>query len=194
MISGNTARIIGFLMRHSYELGYNVNQIAKALNVSVSRTHEIIMELKTKKMLKVIDLKNAIYYNLDLSNPDTQDTCKMIIREERRTIGPTVRVYSEELKKFEESKFTIIFGSILEKADFKDVDILFITNKVKAVNSFCLSLTKIRSKVIHPIIMPKEDFINNIKKKDKVVLEIIKKGLVIKGEDKYVEALKNGQN
>ena len=194
MIQKNTKKIIEFLLRRITDIGYNVNQIARELDISVSRAPEIITDLKSKNMVKVIDLKTAIYYSLNLNSPDTIDICKILIREEQRNLKPILRAYAEELKKFEQSLFTIIFGSILEKLDFRDVDVLFITDKVKEVNTFCLSQAKIRSKPIHPLIMTQEDFIKNLKKKDTVILEIIKKGKVIKGEEYYMETLKNGQD
>jgi predicted nucleotidyltransferase len=194
MISKITKLIIGFLLRRIYEVGYNVNQLARELGISVSRAHEIVTDLKSRSMLRVINLKTAIYYSLDLTNPDTRDLCKILIREEQRDLKPIIRTYAEELKKFEDSLFTVIFGSILRKSDFRDVDVLFITDNVKDVNTFCISLSKIRVKPVDPLIMTKKDFISNIKKKDGVVLDILKNGKVIKGEDYFVEALKDGQN
>ena len=71
------------------------------------------------------------------------------------------------------------------------MDALFITNKVKEVNKFCNEISKVRTKPINPLIMTFDDLVNNIKKKNKVILEIINKGVIIKGESMYMEALKN---
>lgn len=194
MIPTNTKKVLGFLLRHITEPGYNVNQLARELTISVSRAHEIMGEFKARSMVNVLNLKTAIYYSLNLANPDTQDLCKILLREEARNLKPSVKVYAEELKKFPGSLFTILFGSILEKAEFRDVDVLFITDKVKEVQKFCLSIAKIRIKPIDPLIMTKEDFIKNIRKKDQVILDILKKGRVIKGEDAFMEALQDGQS
>ncbi len=194
MIPVYTKKIIEFLLRHIHEPGYNVNQIARELNMSVSNAHKIVTDLKKKKMLKVIDLKTAIYYSLDLTNPDTMDVCKIILRERQRNLEPQAKPYAEEVKKFDKSLFTIIYGSILIKKSFRDVDVLFITDKVKEVQDFCVAVNKIRAKPIDPLIMTQKDFVSNIKKKDPVVLDVITKGIVIKGEDKFMEALQRGQN
>ncbi len=194
MISKSTIEIIGFLLRHTHKLGYNVNQLARELNMSVSNAHKIVTELKEKKILKAVDLKTAIYYSLNLPNPDTLDFCKIILREQQRNLKPQVKLYAEEIKKFDKSLFTMIYGSILSKRDFRDVDVLFITDKVKDAQDFCVTVNKIRTKPIDPLIMTQNDFIMNLKKKDPVVLDIIMKGIVIKGEDKFMEALQRGQN
>jgi len=68
--------------------------------------------------------------------------------------------------------------------------VLFITDKVKDVNRFCNEISKIRTKPINPLIMKFDDFIKNIKNNN-VILEIINKGIIISGEEKYMEALKN---
>src|SRR3989344_4147746 len=121
MIPTHTKEIIAFLLRHIYELGYNVNQLARELHMSVSNAHKIVTDLKENKMLKAVDLKSATYYSLNLTNPDTTDFCKILLREQQRSIAPIVKTYAEEIKKFEQSLFTIIYGSILSKKDFRDV-------------------------------------------------------------------------
>lgn len=194
MIPAHTKEIMEFLLRHIHEPGYNVNQIARELNMSVGNAHKIVTDLKKKKMLKVIDLKTAIYYSLDLANLDTMDVCKIILRERQRNLAPQVKPYVEEVKKFDKSLFTMIYGSILIKRSFNDVDVLFITDKVKEVQDFCVAVNKIRAKPIDPMVMTQKDFISNLKKKDPVVLDILMKGIVIKGEDKFMEALQHGQN
>ncbi len=194
MIPAHTKEIIAFLLRRIHEPGYNVNQLARELNMSVSNAHKIVTELKAKKMLKVVDLKTAIYYSINLMNPDTVDICKIILREQQRNLKPQAKPYAEEVKKFDKSLFTIIYGSILLKRDFRDVDVLFISDKVKDVQDFCAMVSKIRTKPIDPLIMTRKDFIMNLKKKDPVVLNIITNGIVIKGEDKFMETLQHGQD
>jgi len=100
-------------------------------------------------------------------------------------------VYSEEIEKFDKAEIIILFGSILNKKDFNDVDVLFVTNKIKEVNIFCSEISKIRTKPINPLIMKFDDIIKNIKNKNNIILEIINNGVIIRGEERYMEALKN---
>src|SRR3989344_2326111 len=189
MIPVHTKEIIEFLLRHVHEPGYNVNQLARKLHMSVGNAHKIVTELRKKKMLKVLDLKTAIYYSLNLINPDTLDFCKIILREQQRNLKPQVKPYAEEEKKFDNSGFTIVYGSIVQKKYFRDVDVLFITDNVKEVQDFCALINKIRTKPIDPLIMTEKDFVSNFKKKDPVILDIIMNGVVIKGEDRFMGAL-----
>lgn len=189
-ITKNTLKIIEYLLKNIDKTGFNVNQLARNIKISVGSSHKIIKELKSNNIVNTIDLKTSIYYKLNLNNPDTIDLCKLILRENKRNLSSTAKVYSEEIEKFP-AEIIILFGSILNKKEFNDVDVLFITNKVKEVNIFCNETSKIRTKPINPLIMTFNDFIHNIKNKQKVILELINKGIIIKGEEKYIKALKN---
>src|SRR3989344_7213148 len=188
-ISKNTNKVIDFLLRNIDKVGFNVNQLSKNIKISVGSAHKILHELKKEEIVIITDMKSSIYYKLNLNNPDTIDICKLILRENKKHLPSYIKIYVEEIEKFKEAEIIILFGSILNKKDFNDVDVLFITNKIKEVNLFCGETSKIRTKPINPLIMKFDDFIKNIK--NKVVSEIINKGIVIKGEDKYIEALKN---
>ena len=71
------------------------------------------------------------------------------------------------------------------------MDVLFITNKPKEVTKFCLSISKVRTKPVVPLILKKEDFIKEIKTKKEVVLNILKTGIILRGESILLKVLKN---
>ena len=74
------------------------------------------------------------------------------------------------------------------------MDVLFIIKnkeQVKEVNNFCLEISKIRTKKVNPLIMLEQDFINKIKNKNKVVIDLIKNSIILKGEDTFIKGIKN---
>ena len=190
-ISKNTNKVIDFLLRNIGKVGFNVNQLSKNIKISVGSAHKILHELKKEEIVIITDMKSSIYYKLNLNNPDTIDICKLILRENKKHLPSYIKIYVEEIEKFKEAEIIILFGSILDKKDFNDVDVLFITNKIKEVNLFCNEISKIRTKPINPLIMKIDDFIKNIKNKNNVILEIINKGVIINGEERYMVVLKN---
>ena len=192
-ITKNTLKIIEFLLKNIEKPGFNVNQLARNINISVGSVHEIIHGLKKGNITKIIDLKSSIYYKLNLNNPDTVDICKLILRDNKRELSPTAKIYGDEIEKFRQAEIIILFGSILTKKEFNDVDVLFVTDKADKVNLFCNEISKIRTKPINPLVMTSKDFINNLKSKQKVILEIINKGVVLKGEEKFMGVLKNAE-
>ena len=85
----------------------------------------------------------------------------------------------------------VLFGSVLRGKEFNDVDVLFITNQVKKVNNFCLEVSKVKTKPVVPLIMKREDLIKALKQKKEAVINLIKEGIVLKGESVFLEVMKN---
>ncbi len=85
----------------------------------------------------------------------------------------------------------ILFGSVLKSKAFNDVDVLFLTSQAKKVKEFCLELTKIRTKPIVPLILKKDDLIDEIKQGKEAIISLIKEGVILKGESVFLEVIKN---
>ncbi len=193
MIPKNTAKLIRFLLRNIERYGYNINQIAKYLNISVGSSFKILKDLEKNNLVNAKSIGNAINYNLNLNNPETIKLCELLILEEKRQLSGYAKLYSESLQVFKKAKLIILFGSILTKKGFNDVDVLFVTNKSKEVNNFCLELSKIRTKPVVPLILKKQDLIRELKNKKEAILSLIKEGVILKGESVFVEIIKNAK-
>ena len=189
MIPKNTKKIILYLLRN-LEL-VNINQISKILNISVGSAFKILKELEKNNIALSSDLGNAKFYQINLNNEETIRWCEILLSEERRNLKGYSKIYAEEIQKFEQAELIILFGSVLNNKDFNDVDVLFITNKPKEVTKFCLGISKIKTKPVVPLILKKEDFIKEIKTKKEVVLNILKTGIILRGEPILLKVLKN---
>ena len=189
MIPKNTKKIILCLLRN-LEL-VNINQISKKLDISVGSAFKILKELEKNNIALSSDLGNAKFYKINLNNEETIRWCEILLSEERRNLKGYSKVYADEIQKFEHAELIVLFGSILSNKDFNDVDVLFITNKPKEVTKFCLSLSKVRTKPVVSLILKKEDFIKEIKNNKEVILNIIKTGIILKGEFALLKILKN---
>jgi len=193
MIPKNTAKLVRFLLRNIEKTGYNINQIAKFLKISVGSSFKILKELESNKILTAQIMGNAVYYSLNLKNLETIKLCELLLLEEKRRLSGYAKLYSESLQEFKKADLIILFGSILTKNEFNDVDVLFITNKSKEVNDFCLELSKIRTKPIIPLILKKIDLIKGLKSKKDVILSLIKEGVILKGESIFIGVIKNAK-
>ena len=194
MIPKNTAKIIRFLLRDTEKTGYNINQIAKIIKISVGSSFKILKDLEKNKIVSSQTIGNACYYKLNLDNSETIKLCELLLLEEKRNLIGYAKLYSEDIQKFNKAELIILFGSILIGKKFNDVDVLFLTNKVKEVNAFCLELSKVRTKPIVPLILKKEDLVREIKNRKEAVVSIIKDGIVLKGESLFVKVIKNVKN
>jgi len=189
MIPKNTIKIIRYLLRN-FELR-NINQISKELNISLGSTFKILKDLEKNEIVLLKKLGNANYYILNLKNQETNRLCELILLEEKRNLKSYAKIYSDEIKNFKNADLIILFGSILKNKQFNDVDVLFVTNKIKEVNKFCLEISKIRTKPIIPLILKKSDLVKEIDNRKESILEIIKTGIVLKGESVFLEVIKN---
>lgn len=192
----NTSKILSFLLRNR-EL-YNINQIAKILNLSVGSVHKILKNLEERKIVNIKILGNAMYYNINFNNQEAIKLSELILIEGKNNLlkeNKTAKIYVHDLERYN-AQCIILFGSILNGEQAKDVDVLFlIKNKkeVKIINNFCLEISKIRTKKINPLILLEEDLIENIKKQNKAIVDIIKTGIILKGEEIFVKTIKNAR-
>jgi|SRR3989344_2424034 len=191
MISRNTAKILLFLLKNRSEYGYNINQIAKINNISVGSAFKILKELEKDKKATKNEISNASYYKLNFNDTETTKLCELLLFAEKRNLKGQAKIYADEVMKFEDAEMIIIFGSILRGKEFNDVDILFITDQIKKVNNFCLEVSKIRTKPIVPFIMKREDLIKAVKERKEAILNMMKDGIILKGESVFFEVIKN---
>jgi len=191
MIPKNTAKIVLFLLKNIDELGYNINQISKLNEISVGSAFKILKELEKKKIVSKVDISNASHYKLNLDSSETIKLCELLVLGEKRDLKGYAKIYADEIVKFNHADIILLFGSVLKGKDFNDVDVLFVSNQIKKVNDFCLDISKIRTKPVVPLILKKEDLIKEIMHKKEAILDVIKHGILLKGEDVFMEVLKD---
>jgi len=191
MIPTNTKKIVLYLLRNLDLI--NINQISQKLDISVGSAFKILKNLEKMDIIKSDKLGNALFYQLNLDNEETIKLCELILINERRTLNAYSRIYSDEVKKFQYAELIILFGSILNSKEFNDVDVLFVTRNPKKASEFCLNLSKIRTKPIVPLILTREEFIREIENKKEVIVNILKTGVILKGDSVFMEVLKNAK-
>ena len=91
--------------------------------------------------------------------------------------------------------FVILFGSILySPKEANDIDILTIVkNKrsFKKLDEVLLKIQKTQIKKIHFISLTEKEFREELKDKNKVYLEAIKKGVILLGQDNYIKFIRD---
>lgn len=191
----NFAKIVEFLFRNTPNR-FNVNQISRELKISVGSAYKILKSLEKKNVLVSQKIGNGIYYVLNLDSKEAENIIELVLMEDRNeslSKNSLALVYAKDLKDGEKlSKAIILFGSIFKDKDAKDVDVLFVIDKgkSKAVEDFCMKLSCLRPKRINPLLMTRADFKDNIKKQDKVIVDILKKGVILFGEDIVINILR----
>lgn len=191
----NLSKIVEFLFRNIPNK-FNVNQVSRELKISVGSAYKILKSLEKKGVLVSQKIGNGIYYALNLYNKEAENITELVLIESRnKSLAKNLHasIYSKDLKDAEKlSRAIILFGSILETKNANDIDVLFIIKKGKsrAVEDFCIKMSNLIPKRVNPLLMTMSDFKNNIKKQDRVIVDILKKGIILSGEDIITNALR----
>ena len=88
----------------------------------------------------------------------------------------------------------MLFGStIKDYAHAHDIDLMIIieNKEINEVNAFLKKKEEILPKKLHVIKLNHHDLLENLKKSDKAFVDIIKNAIILYGQEKYVEILKN---
>ncbi len=95
MITEKQKQIIRLLLTNKE--GYNVNQIARTLDISVSWVHETLKVLEKEGLLVSARIANAIFFKLNWENPKTEKICDFILLDEKPLQQPvTVSAQKQE--------------------------------------------------------------------------------------------------
>jgi len=193
-ITHNESRTINFLLRN-FARDYNINQIAKELQLSPRGAYKILKKLGNNQILRSKKVGNNILYKINFEKDTTLDVCQFVLIEKKTT--PYIQAWIKDLQPLKElTDLAILFGSVLTKdKKANDIDLLLVFDKKKflKVQEEIKKINQIKSKKIHPVVQTKEDLVKNIKKRDPVVLEEIGTGIVLWGRNILVGAIKNGQ-
>jgi len=192
-ISNNEMKIMSILFKEPY-VDYNANNLSKITNLSSMGTLKILKKLEKQNLIKGKQMGKATFYKPHLKNQYSQIFIELILRKEAEESLPKVKRWIKELKKFEkDSEIGIIFGSLLKKSGFEDIDFLLIINslKNKKINQITKNLNEINIKKIHLVKQTDKDFKKNIKEKNKIILNALKEGIVIFGHKKIIRAIQD---
>ena len=193
-LTENDARAIDFLIRN-FSQKFNINQLSRELKLSPRGIFMILKKLEKQNYLVSEKQGNNIFYKINYNSEDALDACRFVLTE--RKTSPFLRALIKDLEKLKDiSKLAILFGSVLTKEkEAGDIDLLLIFDEkqFKKVESTIKQINSIKSKKIHAIYQTREDFKNNIKERDKAIIEEIKTGIILWGRDVFLEAI-NEQN
>ncbi len=192
-LTENEAKTLDFLIRN-FSIEYNINRLANALGISPGGMFKILRKLEKQGFLTEKKAGNNIFYKINFSSSDALDACKFAMAE--KSLTPYVRVWVKDLEPVtEQAHIAILFGSVLKKGrEAGDIDILLVFDKkrLKNVEEAIEKLNRIKPKKVHAIYQTMEDLTENIKKRDNAIMGEIRTGVILKGRDFLVEAIKHG--
>ncbi len=190
-LTKNEARVINFLIRNFTEK-YSINQLTRELDLSPMGGYKILKRLEAQEILVPEKMGNSVFYSIDLNNEIAIKVSELILSQKKE--NPDLEVLVENLDGLKDISYSlIVFGSFIENPkEANDIDILVLSDssnyrklkkKIEEINS-------ISAKEIHPVFQTEKDLEQNLREKDQVILDIIRKGFILWGSRYIVKAIK----
>ena len=175
----------------NFETEYNAHSIASVLNMSSMGALKIAKRLEKEHIITSRQLGKAIFYKVNFSHEYTRQYLLFLLKREAEHTHPYIKRWITEIQKIKSADAALLFGSVLHKQkEANDIDILFMTDNKRfpALKKEIEVINLLNSKKIHPIYQTENDFISNIKKRDKVVLNALK-GIIAFGEETIIDVI-----
>lgn len=170
---------------------YNANSISKVLNISHVGAQKIFKRLLQENLVISKTIGKSITYKLNFNEAYVSQLIAFLLADEANNF----KRWKEEFKElFKKDRIIMLFGSaVKDYAHAHDIDVMVVLeNKdVGEVNGILKKKEEILPKKLHTIKLNHHDLLENLKKKDKAFVDIIKNSIILYGQDKYVEVLKN---
>lgn len=189
-------RVLVLLLKETFAT-HTATSIANALSITRQGIWKILNKLAEDKLVNLVPISKTktgtAIINLNWFNPVTEKTLSLILTKESIR-QQRWRVNFEEIGN--NTDFSILFGSILNQPkEANDIDLLAITNKknFKAIEEIVIKIQKTQIKKIHLIDLTADEFSQELKKQNKTYIDAIKKGIILYGQDNFVQFIRNLQ-
>lgn len=170
---------------------YNANSISKVLNISHVGAQKIFKRLLHENLVISKTIGKSITYKLNFNEAYVSQLIAFLLADEANNF----KRWKEEFKElFKKDRIVMLFGSaIKDYAHARDIDLMVVieNKEVTEVNEILKKKEEILPKKLHTIKLNHHDLLENIKKRDKTFVDIIKNAIILYGQDKHVEALKS---
>lgn len=170
---------------------YNANSISKILNISHVGAQKIFKRMLNENLVISRQIGKSINYKPNFDEPYVSQLIAFLLADEANSF----KRWAEEFKGiFKEGRIVMIFGSAIKNyAQAEDIDIMIVMDKddVKEVNKFVNKKEEVLPKKLHSLIMAQQDLLENLKKRNKAMIGIVKNAIVLYGQNKYVELIQD---
>jgi len=189
--SKHELKTLSFLLRHFTEK-YSINQLAKHVGLTPMGMHKLLKRLEVQGMVKPEKIGTGIFYKINFGSEFAVKSTELALFEEIKL--PYAKAQAKDLERLRPfARAAVLFGSVLEKGEKAgDIDVMFVLEQKKyaSFRKALKELQSLKTKHIQDVVQTFEDLIQNLKKPDKVVLEILKKGKILWGHEIIVNAVK----
>lgn len=170
---------------------HNANTLSKKLGISRIGTMKMLKKLKAEDILIDKEISKSTIYRPNFEEDYVKKLISFLLTDEANKF----RRWKYEFKDiFKKDRIVLIYGSAIrnyEKA--KDIDVMIVLDKkdIKEVNSILNKAQEFLPKKIHPIKLTEKEISENLLSRQEAIVDIVKNAIVLYGQEKYVEVIKN---
>ncbi|HLC90669.1 MAG TPA: nucleotidyltransferase domain-containing protein [Candidatus Nanoarchaeia archaeon] len=179
------------LLLKDYTTFYNANSISKILQISHVGAQKILKRLLQQNIVISRTIGKSIIYKLNFADDYVHSLVVFLLADEANHF----KRWKEEFKElFKKDRVVLLFGSsVKDYAHANDIDLMIVlqNKEVTEVNAILKKKEEVLPKKLHAIKLNHQDLLENVKKKDKAFVDIIKNAIILYGQDKYVEIVKH---
>ena len=189
-------RVLAILLKESFAI-HTATSIAKPLGITRQGIWKILNKLEENNLVRLEFVgktrTSTATIKLDWANPITERTLSLLLMKESLKLQ---RWRSNFAELENNTDFLILFGSILiNPKEANDIDILAIADRknFKTVEEIIIKIQQSQLKKIHLIDLTVDEFSYELKKPNKSYLDAVKKGIILYGQDSFVQFIRNLQ-
>lgn len=194
MVTENTTKKLALLLLKDFSRTHTVTSLAEKLKMSRVGVWKILKQLRSKNFIKLTPIgsgkTSTSIVGLDWENVIVEKSLALYLTEE----ALNQRRWQSNFVGLEGAvDFIILFGSILHSPkEAKDIDIAIVSQKRKfiKIQKILDKVQKTEIKKIHTINFTETEFREELKKPNKALLEAIKKGIILFGQEKFIKFMK----
>lgn len=170
---------------------YNANSISKILNISHVGAQKIFKRLLQENFVISKTIGKSIIYKLNFNDAYVSQLMIFLLADEANNF----KRWKEEFKElFKKDRIIMLFGSaVKDYTHAHDIDLMIVLEpqEVKEINGILKKKEDLLPKKLNAIKLTSQDLLDNLKKKDKAMINIVKNAIILYGQEKYVGVLKN---
>ena len=188
-----TQKILIKLAKH-FSVVHTASSLSQELKLSRWGVWKIIKKLQQEELLLLTPVGNGKTstqtIQLNWNNKLVEQTITLALAQES-TSHKRWKFNFAEIEK--EAEFLLLYGSIIHSPKAaRDIDILIVAqkNKLSKINKIIFNIQKTQEKKIHSHSFTSKEFVQEIKKPNKIFSDALKRGTILFGQEKFVKFMK----
>ena len=179
------------LLFKDFSISYNARSISGKVGMTPRGALKALKNLEKQDFVIPKPFGKAIEYKFNFSNALAKKSVELFLLEEAELRH---KRWLAEFGDLADAHILVLFGSVVRKEkDYKDIDLVVVVaeDKLYVVRKAIGEKQELMAKRIHVVWQSPNDLKSNLKKKDPVMLDALRTGVVLKGQAELVEVVES---